>query len=106
MMFSAPVGATMTLSGETRITSQVKSKPVLKSKLTKSQKAKLLLDISSMETELAVYSASISDIKAKIAARKKAGITDNTDLEAKMKALKIARSSLVKNLEYAKSKLK
>jgi septal ring factor EnvC (AmiA/AmiB activator) len=104
--FSSPVGAVSTVSGEARITTLIKAKPVLKSKLTKSQKVKLQKEIKQLELDIATYSANISDIRAKIVARKKAGITDNADLEAKMKALKIERSSLVKNLEYARAKLK
>jgi hypothetical protein len=104
--FSSPVGAVSTVSGEARITTPIKAKPVLKSKLTKSQKVKLQKEIKQLELDIATYSANISDIKAKIVARKKAGITDNADFEAKMKALKTARSALIKNIEYAKSKLK
>jgi septal ring factor EnvC (AmiA/AmiB activator) len=108
---STPAGAVATVSGETRITSPAKPKAVLKSKLTKSQKTKLQKEIAQLELDIAIYSANISDIKTKITARKKAGITDNADLEAKMKTLKKALlqmkkdlEALTKNLEYISAK--
>lgn len=118
--FSSPVGATATVSGETRMSTPIKSKWVIKTKFTKVQKEKLILaknklltDIAKLKLDIATYSANISDIKAKIDARKKAGITDNADLEAKMKTLKKSvlqlkknLAVLMENLAYVEKKLK
>lgn len=117
---SAPVGAVSTVSWETRITSPVKPKPVIKVKLSASAKAKfletknkLLAEIATLKESIAKYDAMIVDIKVKIEARKKAGITDNTDLKAKMNALIKARNQakkdlalLLEKLAYVEAKLK
>ncbi len=112
MSLSTPVGATMTVSWETRITSPIKPKPVLKSKLTKAQikilldtKKQILTDIDKLKVDITKYSANVSGLKVKIDARKKAGITDNADLEAKMKALKKALLQVKKDLAILMEKL-
>ena len=120
-MTLAPVGAvTHSVSGETRITPPIKPKPVTKIELTATAKAKLLAikeklttDIAPLKETIAKYEAAISDIKAKIDARKKAGITDNVDLVAKMNALMKAKTQakkelalLLEKLAYIESKLK
>ncbi len=117
---TSSVGAATTVSGETRITSPIKPRPVIKVKLTAAAKAKLLemkekllADIKLLKESIAKYDAAIYDIKVKIDARKKAGITDNADLKAKMNALMKARTLakkdlalLVEKLAYVESKLK
>ena len=111
---------TRSVSGETRITPAPKPKPVTKIELTAPAKAKLLeakekltTDIAALKETIAKYEAAISDIKAKIDARKKTGITDNTDLKAKMNALMKAKTQakkdlalLLEKLAYIESKLK
>ena len=110
----------MTVSGETRITSPIISRPILKATFSKAQiqklteqKKKLLSEIAVIKARIVQYSAYVSDIKAKIDARKKAGISENADLEAKMKALKKALlqdkkdlALLMEKLAYVESKLK
>ena len=117
---TATVGATTTVSGETRITSPVKPRPVIKVKFSATVKAKfletknkLLADIAALKESIAKYDAAIYDIKAKIDARKKAGITDNADLKAKMNALMKAKAqakkdlaALLMKLAYVEAKLK
>ena len=111
---------TRSVSGETRIAPAPKPKPVTKIELTAPAKAKLLetkekltTDIAALKETIAKYNAAISDIKAKIDARKKAGITDNTDLKAKMNALIQTKTQakkdlalLLEKLAYIESKLK
>ena len=111
---------TRSVSGETRIAPPPKPKPVTKIELTAPAKAKLLeakekltTDIGSLKDAIAKYDVAISDIKTKIDARKKAGITDNTDLKAKMNALMKAKTQakkdialLLEKLAYIESKLK
>jgi uncharacterized protein YlxW (UPF0749 family) len=118
--FSSPVTAKVSVSGEVRISSTTKPKPITKTKLTSSQKQKfieqrdkLLAEIAVVKERIAKYSASISDYKTKIEARKKAGIKDNVDLETKLKALKKALlqdkknlATLMEKLAYVESKLK
>ena len=118
-LLTSPVGATTTVSGEAHITSPIKPKPVIKIKLTASAKAKLLEVKTKLTTDIAVlketiekYETAIYDIKIKIDARKKAGITDNVDLKAKMNALMKARTQakndlalLLEKLAYVESKL-
>ena len=106
------VGAMTTVSGEARITSQVKPKPIIKTKLTTTQKTKLLAmkeklvtEIKTLKESIEKYDAAIYDIKTKIDARKKAGIIDNTDLKAKMSALMKARSQAKKDLAALLAKL-
>lgn len=98
----------------------MKPKPVIKVKLSASAKAKfletknkLLAEIATLKESIAKYDAMIVDIKVKIEARKKAGITDNTDLKAKMNALIKARNQakkdlalLLEKLAYVEAKLK
>lgn len=109
---TSSVGATNTVSGETRITTPVKPKPVIKVKLSATAKAKLLemknkllADIATLKESIAKYDAAIYDIKAKIDARKKAGITDNADLKAKMNALMKAKIQAKKDLAALQMKL-
>ena len=96
---------TRSVSGETRITPAPKPKPVTKIELTAPAKAKLLeakekltTDIAALKDAIAKYEAAIYDIKVKIDARKKAGITDNTDFKAKMSALIQAKTQAKKDL--------
>ncbi len=76
-------------------------------------KEKLTTEIKTLKESIEQYEAAISDIKAKIDARKKAGIIDNGDLKAKMNALMKAKSQakknlleLMKKLAYIEAKLK
>ena len=85
---------------------------MLKSKLTKAQikilldtKKQILTDIDKLKVDITKYSANVSGLKVKIDARKKAGITDNADLEAKMKALKKALLQVKKDLAILMEKL-
>jgi hypothetical protein len=101
---TSPVGATTTVSGEVRITSPIKPRPVLKSvsatlkaNLLNKQKA-LLTEIATLKAQIESYDAAIYDIKAKIDARVQAGITDNADLKAKRNALIKARTQAKKDL--------
>ena len=105
------VEATTTVSGEARITSPVKPRPVIKS-ISATLKASLLKKKSALLTEIATlkaqidgYDAAIYDIKAKIDARIKAGITDNADLKAKRNALMKARAQAKKDLAVLLAKL-
>jgi hypothetical protein len=107
----APVGATTTVSGEARVTSPVKPRPVIKSvsatlKATLlKKKAALLTEIATLKAQIEGYDAAIYDIKAKIDARIQAGITDNADLKAKRNALIKARTQAKKNLSALLVKL-
>ena len=116
---TSPVGATTTVSGEVRITSPIKSRPILKSvsatlktNLLNKQKA-LLTEIATLKAQIESYDAAIYDIKVKIDARIQAGITDNTDLKEKRNALIKARtqakkdlSALLVKLAYVEARLK
>ena len=70
---------THSVSGETGISSPIKPKPVIKTKLSATAKPKLLemkqkltTDIASLKETIAKYESAIYDIKAKIDARQKA----------------------------------
>ena len=101
------------------MTSPIKTQPVIKVvfstvkvKLLEQQR-KLLIEIAELKDSIKKYEAAIYDIKAKIDARKKAGITDNMDLDAKLKALIKARNQantdltiMLMKLAYIEAKLK
>ncbi len=74
---------------------------------------KTLSDIAIIKARMLQYNTYISYIKTKIDARKKAGNTDNRELEAKLKALKKSLlqdktdlAILMEKLAYVESKLK
>ncbi len=91
---------TRTVSGEVKL----KPKTDNTEKYLAMKKA-ILAEITTLTADIASFEASIFDIQEKITARLKAGIKDNADLRAKLKALKKAKIQTIKDLKEQKKKL-